>query len=243
MNTPMDLFCSVGFDDSGIGDFIPSIQIVCMDDNGSEEGSVFFTIERQIGLPSGNGYEYTITASLVPGTYKIKISSNIHEDTGYTFGSYRVILEPGNMVRANQIFHTSFEEEPGAITVATAKTGRKAYSGSYPIYLNGFLSGEYEMSYWKSTDNGANWQLQTSILTVDPSTIVTYLESGQALIDEVRILPRDAQMTTYTYIPGLGVTSIMDPNGQTIYYEYDGFGKQAAIRDNDRNLVESYEYQ
>ena len=49
-------------------------------------------------------------------------------------------------------------------------------------------------------------------------------------------------MSTYTYKPGVGVSSITDPNGQTIYYEYDDFGRLLIVRDDNKNILQQYEY-
>lgn len=52
----------------------------------------------------------------------------------------------------------------------------------------------------------------------------------------------EAQVTTYTYDPLIGVTSITDPRGQTIYYKYDDFNRLEAVRDAGGNLLEETEY-
>jgi YD repeat-containing protein len=44
-------------------------------------------------------------------------------------------------------------------------------------------------------------------------------------------------ITSYTYSPVYGMTSMTDPQGRTTYYDYDGFGRMAAIRDQDNNVV------
>lgn len=49
-------------------------------------------------------------------------------------------------------------------------------------------------------------------------------------------------MTTYTYLPGIGITSQTDVNGNTTYYEYDSLGRLVTIKDNERHLLKKYEY-
>lgn len=51
-----------------------------------------------------------------------------------------------------------------------------------------------------------------------------------------------AQVYSYTYAPGTGITSETDPKGQTLVYEYDGFGRLSYIRDNDNKLLKRYSY-
>jgi len=49
-------------------------------------------------------------------------------------------------------------------------------------------------------------------------------------------------VTTYTYKPLVGVTSMTDTRGYTMYYEYDNFNRLIAIKDTDNNLITDYEY-
>ncbi|WP_299535743.1 RHS repeat domain-containing protein [Ulvibacterium sp.] len=66
-------------------------------------------------------------------------------------------------------------------------------------------------------------------------------ELRQAL-DALRDSLPGAMVTTYTYDPLIGVTSITDPRGYTIYYSYDSFNRLKEVRDQDNNLVTDYEY-
>ncbi|MEE4001578.1 RHS repeat domain-containing protein [Tenacibaculum sp. FZY0031] len=52
----------------------------------------------------------------------------------------------------------------------------------------------------------------------------------------------NSQITTFTYDPLIGVTSITDPRGQTIYYEYDDFNRLKFIKDTDGNLLKEHKY-
>ncbi|TDQ21829.1 YD repeat-containing protein [Tenacibaculum caenipelagi] len=52
----------------------------------------------------------------------------------------------------------------------------------------------------------------------------------------------DSQITFYTYDPLIGVTSITDPRGQTVYYEYDDFNRLEFIKDADGNLLKENKY-
>ena len=52
----------------------------------------------------------------------------------------------------------------------------------------------------------------------------------------------DAMITTFTYDPLVGVTSITDPRGNVIYYEYDTFNRLKVVRDADGKIVQQTEY-
>ena len=62
------------------------------------------------------------------------------------------------------------------------------------------------------------------------------------LIDEVRVYPANAQMTTYTYDVLLGMASTMDANNVKTSYSYDSFGRLISVKDLDENLVKMFEY-
>lgn len=65
---------------------------------------------------------------------------------------------------------------------------------------------------------------------------------GPGLVDELRFYPVGAQMTTYTYDPLVGMTSQCDLNNRVTYYSYDALGRLNVVRDQDGNIVKTYQY-
>ncbi|MDX9790458.1 MAG: RHS repeat domain-containing protein [Candidatus Kapabacteria bacterium] len=52
----------------------------------------------------------------------------------------------------------------------------------------------------------------------------------------------NTMITTLTYIPLVGVSTITDPKGQTTTYEYDSFGRLERVKDHQGNILSENEY-
>jgi YD repeat-containing protein len=147
---------------------------------------------------------------------------------------------------ATQIFHTSFEEDTQATTLYQ-RTGNKSKAmngGAYALPVSSVpaLAGNYILSYWTKNGTSAWVYREKNIQNYQPgNTMATDPVTGY--LDEVRVYPQGAAMTTYTYEPLVGITSITDTNNVTVYFEYDGFNRLQCKRDQDRNILECYDYQ
>jgi len=51
-----------------------------------------------------------------------------------------------------------------------------------------------------------------------------------------------AMVTTYTYKPLIGITSMTDPRNYTIYYEYDEYNRLKEVRNQDTDIITDYKY-
>ncbi|UPT71586.1 MAG: RHS repeat protein [Flavobacterium sp. JAD_PAG50586_2] len=85
-------------------------------------------------------------------------------------------------------------------------------------------------------ENATNAQIATaigmSLTTVNETNIPANLRAT---------LP-NAMVTTYTYIPLVGISTITDPKGYTTTYEYDSFGRLKTVKDADGNKLSENTY-
>lgn len=160
------------------------------------------------------------------------------------------------------IAYTSFENNEtgnwtinaGTINSDLAHTGNRSLNNNVGNTLIATIStaGNYTVSYWsnsgnlsvnsifpvaKQTING--WTYYELVLPLGTGGTITL--EGNATIDELRLYPSDALMTSYTYKPLVGITSLTDPKAQTTYYEYNNFNKLKNIKDLDGNILKSFD--
>lgn len=159
---------------------------------------------------------------------------------GYLYG-YGNTLPIAKATNANntEMYVQNFEDETlsgQSISPSSSHTGIKYWAGgNYQVNFIRPNNRPYVIDYWYSS--GGQWYYIKKDYT---SNSVTLTES--TTFDDIRIYPKDAQMTTYTYDHVLGMTSTEDMNGRTTYYEYDDFGQLIVTRDSEKNIVKAYKY-
>jgi hypothetical protein len=177
------------------------------------------------------------------GMYKIADISNAQQiNTAYT--SFECV-DKGNWVYTGApIFDLS------------SVTGNKLYNLSKGSITKSNLSTGtiYIITYWtKNTDNLTipGTQGTPTLLTTlngwrayqhTVTGVTSITISGSGFLDELRLFPLGAKMTTYTYEPLVGLKSKTNENNRTIYYEYDEFSQPKYIKDNELNIVQAYCY-
>jgi len=72
---------------------------------------------------------------------------------------------------------------------------------------------------------------------------VTGLESNlMTALSNLRASLPNAMITTYTYIPLIGISTITDPKGDRQTFTYDAMGRLSAVKDKNGNILSENEY-
>lgn len=92
-----------------------------------------------------------------------------------------------------------------------------------------------------ASDTHKGWMLYKAEFD-NATSISVSAPTGRTLVDEVRLYPLGAAMTTYTHDPLLGITSVCDASNRIMYNEYDLFGRLHIQRNMDGHILKVYEY-
>jgi hypothetical protein len=115
------------------------------------------------------------------------------------------------------------------------------YSAKAPLSISVTNATVSDILTMPADANG--WVPYKKLITTSAAgTITLAATSGSTKIDELRMYPQDAQMTTYTYLPLIGLSSVTDPNGISTYYTYDNMRRLSFIVDDKNNVLKKYSY-
>lgn len=206
---------------------------------------------------------YELKAEFVYGRFGTANEIRVTDRASYAYlwddERQHPIASAANAIQ-NQVAFTSFEDDRGGWDYVPAvstesHTGRQCFSGQ-ELRSGTLPSGVYFVQLWTKGSNAVKvngqdpltslpanaqgWVMAEWKLT-DPGVITVSNPVGN-LIDEVRLFPEGAHMTSYTYHPLYGVSSSTDANGVTTYFEYDGHGRLKAVLDQSHHVIRSYEY-
>ncbi len=105
------------------------------------------------------------------------------------------------------------------------------------VYLWGYHTYFPVAKIVGSTYAAASALINQAVLDAPASEAALRLE-----LNKLRTGLPNAMITTYTYDPVYGVTSVTDPAGRSSYYHYDGMGRLSFITDLDNNVVKTFCY-
>ena len=110
-------------------------------------------------------------------------------------------------------------------------------NGSFITYLWGYNKTQVIAKI----ENASNAQVATvmgvsnvNLITETNMTAINNLRTNAAMVA--------AMITTYTYIPLVGMRTLIDPKGDQMTYDYDAFNRLKAVRDKDNKILSESEY-
>ncbi|MDN3657815.1 DUF5977 domain-containing protein [Ferruginibacter paludis] len=168
------------------------------------------------------------------------------------------------------VAYTSFEGEgkgnwvlPDNNYITASLTGNQGYvlNSTKTITATVPSGKQYFVSYWAkngsatvksnggtvsaSTPAGLTKQGWTYYEHLLPTTTTAVNVTAAAIdtVDELRLYPSKAMMTTYTYSPTFGVASTCSPSNSIVKYEWDaGIPRLKRIWDMDNNILKQFDY-
>jgi hypothetical protein len=98
---------------------------------------------------------------------------------------------------------------------------------------------------YTSLTEGQQTRINKAIIASNTDLNTATLASENALRDRLKDLRTafpNSMVTSFTYDPLIGVKSVTDPRGETIYYQYDDFNRLEFVKDKEDNILSNNEY-
>jgi YD repeat-containing protein len=151
----------------------------------------------------------------------------------------------GNSSLEPRIIYYDYDSKGNPLEVSKAKGTRIiyiwGYNDIYPIAKVENASYNNLNSAQQSAIDAVKLASNTDIDTCMGVSGCTEANLRNALNNLRTVFP-ESMVTTYTYDPLFGVTSIANPRGETVYYEYDTFNHLIRIKDTNGNIISENKY-
>ncbi|WP_152537370.1 hypothetical protein [Aquimarina pacifica] len=168
-----------------------------------------------------------------------KIDDEIIEVKRNQFSEFENFVLPSQIQTAkntqsleNRVTYHSYNENGKPLEISEE-------SGPHTSYIWG-----YNQQFPIAKIENASYDQIALALGISMASLKSYSDSNLSSINDLRNNSNmsETMITTYTYDPLVGISSITNPNGYTIYYEYDDFNRLEFVRDQEGNLISENRY-
>ncbi|WEA00670.1 hypothetical protein [Mucilaginibacter sp. SJ] len=181
-----------------------------------------------------SGYKTSISAANL-----LQSTRTVYSDWGSgLFAPLTIDTQTGNAPYESRVHFQKYDDQ-GNVQSVSKEAGAKelyvfGYGGSYPIAR--ILNSDYSTVETALGGAGAVKSFRDNVSPTDAAVnaFLAPLRSSASLAG--------AQVTTYTYLPLVGMKTVTDAKGETMYYEYDNFQRLINIKNKDLNIIKHFDY-
>ena len=190
--------------------------------------SKVYTFRQELYLPAGS-HRLTIQAAQA---YNSTSSSGYSGNMSLSYLTQESIAPDTS--GSDDFFYENFEDSYGGVSLGYHS--KRCHFGAYGVNVPTEPDKNYFIDYQVFKDGKWNYRKRDFVNGCDT------IDEGGCPIDNVRVYPQNASITTYEYFPLVGLRCETDERGQSVAYQYDSMGKLAAIVDNEMNPLKKYDY-
>lgn len=223
--------------------FYPTRTVTYASNNDSVTSFTVFPTDTVLTGPEETARKFMLTKHM----YVLPIVEGAKNNISHTVSaSYSYLVNADSMLLINSI-----STKTGGNAVDT-RILFKQYDGNGNLLEQSKANDISEVYIWGYKNTypvakvaGSNYNYIKTL--IDNNLLQSMNPDEQQLRNELNkirtALKGKAFVSTYTYMPQVGVTSETNPAGLTTYFEYDGLGRLVIVRDHDRKIVKTIDYQ
>jgi YD repeat-containing protein len=156
------------------------------------------------------------------------------------FANYTAISgKPTQIQREDSSYISYIWGYNNSLPIAKIENARYSQVLSAISNLNSSYNTISKLQLLSNTDN------DRTIDAINSMGVITKVGKEGDLREALRALRNalpNSQLTVFTYDVLVGVTSVTDPRGETIYYHYDNFGRLHSVKDSKGKILSLTEY-
>ncbi|WP_459686029.1 RHS repeat domain-containing protein [Viscerimonas tarda] len=190
--------------------------------------------------PSGSMESRYIIAPVIRTVKKVGNKTVYNEYKEYE-QVYTDMFRPEKIYQL-ETFSGEMEEKVHYNYNAYGKVSSLIASDKIPVVYLWSYKGQYPVAEIR---NATEAQVAAALVGITPTALANAYVPDMAKVNALRAALPNAQVSTFTYQPLVGMTSATDPRGLTTYYTYDSSGRLTEtyiMEGTTKKVIQDYDY-